>query len=525
MLFTTLLLTAGSVVNIGMLMTVVFFIAGVTGMHLFAHLPRGELLNGHENFETTPNAMKLLFEVATGHDFLNLIHEMNLAGALTGAPFIYFTVFYVIASWMLVNLFVAVLLENIQVTLQHDASEIDADHAASFKSIWVENPDPTAKNNMVTCQHLFDNILPKLEDPFDSLLEMGFFRNRLLLELGVPLTANRTDPQYQLSFGNVLMSLSVLYLSAECLPYEKRHERTLKLVSAQQQYATRLIACKWREQKKCVKLPETWTGPSGKIMQLDTDARKAAYRTLVRGFSKIVFRSIVVTNKLFDFSHEINMAHKVHHKTGRIRLKVSWLRKEGAELKDPPRILQVHVIQCTGLKRMDLISNDVYVHVQANAIGGDSMSKKTPTINSGGKSPDFQKQFKNGEATLEFEWPDVPVSGQPATRVIPTSLRVSVYDEDMGSDEGRSGAMIRGLTDVVTGIDKGLQRAGQFLDDGVATVVDKAADALNIRALRAARISPRPLAHSPALSSDCLHGRDRASFLGGPTEDDTWGTP
>ena len=464
MLFTTLLLTASSVVNIGMLMTVIFFIAGVTGMHLFAHLPRGELLNEHENFETTPNAMKLLFEVATGHDFLNLIHEMNLAGALTGVPAMYFIVFYVIASWMLVNLFVAVLLENIQVTLQHDVSEIDADHAASFKLIWVENPDPTAKENMVTCQHLLDNILPKLEDPFDSLLEMGFFRNRLLLELGVPLTANRTDSKHQVSFGNALMSLSVLYLSAECLPYNIRHERLLKLVSAQQQYATRLIACKFREKKKCTKLPETWTGPSGKIMSLDTDARKAAYRTLVRGFSKVVFRSIVVTSKLFDFSHEINMAHKAYHKTGRIRLKVSWLRKEGAGPKDPPRILQVQVIQCSGLKRMDLISNDVYVHIQANVIGRDSMSKKTLTINGGGKSPDFRKHFKNGEATLEFEWPDVPVPGRPATRVHPTSLHVSVYDEDKVSDQGRS---------VTTGFDNGLQRVGQMLDGDVATVVDE----------------------------------------------------
>ena len=140
-LFVAFVLSVPTVINITMLMSLIFFIFGVAGMHLYGEMPSGEYLNHYQNFNSSTATMQLLFEVATGHDFLHIIHEMHKhhvrePDKYTDYAFAYFFTFYITASFVLVNLFVAALLENVQVNLSSSRSQIQSEHVNAFKRLW-----------------------------------------------------------------------------------------------------------------------------------------------------------------------------------------------------------------------------------------------------------------------------------------------------------------------------------------------------------------------------------------------------
>ena len=124
-LFAALVLSLPAVVNITLLMLLIFFVFGVLGMHLYYSMPFQDPpgnLNEDENFNSSSAGMRVhfsqtygsiltfilhindvpccwtqvLFEVATGHDFLNTVHEMQLnydeGRAEFGHPFAFFFV-------------------------------------------------------------------------------------------------------------------------------------------------------------------------------------------------------------------------------------------------------------------------------------------------------------------------------------------------------------------------------------------------------------------------------------------------
>ncbi|KAF0036998.1 hypothetical protein F2P81_009872 [Scophthalmus maximus] len=141
-----------------LLIAMLFFIYAIIGMQLFGNLALDEegasAINEHNNFRTFIMALMLLFRSATGeawHDIMlaclgskecdpasgNTEHECGSTFAYT-----YFVSFIFLCSFLMLNLFVAVIMDNFEY-LTRDSSILGPHHLDEYVRIWAEY-DPAA---------------------------------------------------------------------------------------------------------------------------------------------------------------------------------------------------------------------------------------------------------------------------------------------------------------------------------------------------------------------------------------------
>ncbi|RLN21075.1 hypothetical protein BBJ28_00010562 [Nothophytophthora sp. Chile5] len=137
-LFNTLLVTLPSLVNIGGLLFLVFFIYAAMGVQLFAKVKLGPLNTSSSNFQTIAGAMVTLVRCSTGERWNDLMFELanqddcvtdpsydpNMCGFSSdvdcvplngcGSPvaFAYLYSFTLLVTFILLNIFIAVILEG-----------------------------------------------------------------------------------------------------------------------------------------------------------------------------------------------------------------------------------------------------------------------------------------------------------------------------------------------------------------------------------------------------------------------------
>uniref|UniRef100_A0A671TIR5 Voltage-dependent N-type calcium channel subunit alpha n=1 Tax=Sparus aurata TaxID=8175 RepID=A0A671TIR5_SPAAU len=141
-----------------LLIAMLFFIYAIIGMQLFGNLALDEeregAINEHNNFRTFIMALMLLFRSATGEAW----HEIMLAclggkecdknsgnsGPECGSTFAYtyFVSFIFLCSFLMLNLFVAVIMDNFEY-LTRDSSILGPHHLDEYVRIWAEY-DPAA---------------------------------------------------------------------------------------------------------------------------------------------------------------------------------------------------------------------------------------------------------------------------------------------------------------------------------------------------------------------------------------------
>ena len=117
-----------TLVNVGSVLFLAYFIFAVLGMHLFGTVKRGEFLNEHANFETFARSLLTAFRMSTGESWNGIMHDCQVApphctlgengasgdcGNTIIAP-IYFVLFQLIGQYIMLNLFIAVMLEYYQ---------------------------------------------------------------------------------------------------------------------------------------------------------------------------------------------------------------------------------------------------------------------------------------------------------------------------------------------------------------------------------------------------------------------------
>ncbi|XP_051536382.1 probable voltage-dependent N-type calcium channel subunit alpha-1B isoform X3 [Myxocyprinus asiaticus] len=143
-----------------LLIAMLFFIYAIIGMQVFGNIELNEesAINHHNNFRTFFQALMLLFRSATGEAW----HEIMLAclsnrpcdqlsgssGKECGSDFayFYFVSFIFLCSFLMLNLFVAVIMDNFEY-LTRDASILGPHHLDEFIRIWAEY-DPAACGRM-----------------------------------------------------------------------------------------------------------------------------------------------------------------------------------------------------------------------------------------------------------------------------------------------------------------------------------------------------------------------------------------
>ncbi|XP_048029223.1 calcium channel, voltage-dependent, P/Q type, alpha 1A subunit, b isoform X13 [Megalobrama amblycephala] len=139
-----------------LLIAILFFIYAIIGMQLFGNLKLDDetAVNDHNNFRTFIMALMLLFRSATGEAW----HEIMLAclggkdcdeesgneGPECGSNFAYayFVSFIFLCSFLMLNLFVAVIMDNFEY-LTRDSSILGPHHLDEYVRIWAEY-DPAA---------------------------------------------------------------------------------------------------------------------------------------------------------------------------------------------------------------------------------------------------------------------------------------------------------------------------------------------------------------------------------------------
>ncbi|KAM9841004.1 voltage-dependent N-type calcium channel subunit alpha-1B [Aulostomus maculatus] len=139
-----------------LLIAMLFFIYAIIGMQVFGNIKLDDeyAINRHNNFQTFFQALTLLFRSATGEAW----HEIMLAclsnrpcdelsgtlGNECGSDFayFYFVSFIFLCSFLMLNLFVAVIMDNFEY-LTRDASILGPHHLDEFIRVWAEY-DPAA---------------------------------------------------------------------------------------------------------------------------------------------------------------------------------------------------------------------------------------------------------------------------------------------------------------------------------------------------------------------------------------------
>ncbi|XP_052433351.1 voltage-dependent L-type calcium channel subunit alpha-1C isoform X1 [Carassius gibelio] len=190
---------------VALLIVMLFFIYAVIGMQMFGKiaLRDNSQINRNNNFQTFPQAVLLLFRCATGEAWQEIMlacspkrpcekgSEVYHNSDECGSHFaiIYFVSFYMLCAFLIINLFVAVIMDNFDY-LTRDWSILGPHHLDEFKRIWAEY-DPEAKGRI---KHLdVVTLLRRIQPPlgFGKLCPHRVACKRLV-SMNMPLNSDGT---------------------------------------------------------------------------------------------------------------------------------------------------------------------------------------------------------------------------------------------------------------------------------------------------------------------------------------------
>ncbi|XP_026077608.1 voltage-dependent L-type calcium channel subunit alpha-1D-like isoform X12 [Carassius auratus] len=191
---------------VALLIAMLFFIYAVIGMQMFGKVAMVDhtQINRNNNFQTFPQAVLLLFRCATGEAWQEIMlacmpgklcdpeSDYNPGEEMTcGSSFaiVYFITFYMLCAFLIINLFVAVIMDNFDY-LTRDWSILGPHHLDEFKRIWSEY-DPEAKGRI---KHLdVVTLLRRIQPPlgFGKLCPHRVACKRLVA-MNMPLNSDGT---------------------------------------------------------------------------------------------------------------------------------------------------------------------------------------------------------------------------------------------------------------------------------------------------------------------------------------------
>uniref|UniRef100_A0A6Q2ZMP6 Voltage-dependent calcium channel type A subunit alpha-1 n=1 Tax=Esox lucius TaxID=8010 RepID=A0A6Q2ZMP6_ESOLU len=132
-----------------LLIAMLFFIYAIIGMQVFGNIKLNDdsHINQHNNFKTFSGALMLLFRSATGESWQEIMlsclggqecePDPSLGGCGTDFAYCYFVSFIFFSSFLMLNLFVAVIMDNFEY-LTRDSSILGPHHLDEFVRVWGE---------------------------------------------------------------------------------------------------------------------------------------------------------------------------------------------------------------------------------------------------------------------------------------------------------------------------------------------------------------------------------------------------
>ncbi|KAJ6647412.1 Voltage-dependent calcium channel type A subunit alpha-1, partial [Pseudolycoriella hygida] len=206
-----------------LLIAMLFFIYAIVGMQVFGNIQidPDTSITRHNNFQEFGKALMLLFRSSTGEAWPNIMldcmqgsnceEKSNKPEGSCGSPFsiAYFVSFIFFCSFLMLNLFVAVIMDNFDY-LTRDSSILGAHHLDEFIRVWTEY-DPSASGK-INYREMYDAL--KTIDP-----PLGFGKQcpsrlayKKLIRMNMPVDAD----------GNVTFTTTLFALIRENLSIHMR---------------------------------------------------------------------------------------------------------------------------------------------------------------------------------------------------------------------------------------------------------------------------------------------------------------
>ncbi|XP_067216065.1 voltage-dependent calcium channel type A subunit alpha-1 isoform X5 [Linepithema humile] len=159
-----------------LLIAMLFFIYAIIGMQVFGNIaldPESSITK-HNNFQSFIQGLMLLFRCATGEAWPNIMlscvkgrpcdpkADKDADGCGSNIAYAYFVSFIFFCSFLMLNLFVAVIMDNFDY-LTRDSSILGAHHLDEFVRIWAEyDPNATGKIHYTEMYDMLKNMDPPL---------------------------------------------------------------------------------------------------------------------------------------------------------------------------------------------------------------------------------------------------------------------------------------------------------------------------------------------------------------------------
>ncbi|XP_025989217.2 voltage-dependent calcium channel type A subunit alpha-1 isoform X2 [Solenopsis invicta] len=158
-----------------LLIAMLFFIYAIIGMQVFGNIKNDPetSIDEHNNFQTFINSLMLLFRCATGESWPSIMlacvnrtcdprAEKEEEKCGSEIAYAYFVSFIFLCSFLMLNLFVAVIMDNFDY-LTRDSSILGAHHLDEFVRIWAEyDPSAIGKIHYTEMFDMLKNINPPL---------------------------------------------------------------------------------------------------------------------------------------------------------------------------------------------------------------------------------------------------------------------------------------------------------------------------------------------------------------------------
>uniref|UniRef100_A0A8C1PS59 Voltage-dependent N-type calcium channel subunit alpha n=1 Tax=Cyprinus carpio TaxID=7962 RepID=A0A8C1PS59_CYPCA len=199
-----------------LLIAMLFFIYAIIGMQVFGNIELNDdtAINRHNNFRTFLQALMLLFRSATGEAW----HEIMLSclsertcdassgihGKECGSDFayFYFVSFIFLCSFLMLNLFVAVIMDNFEY-LTRDSSILGPHHLDEFIRVWAEyDPAACGRIKYLDMYEMLLHMSPPLEKCFYPTNKPHAPPMQRLVKMNMPIADDNS-----VHFTSTLMAL------------------------------------------------------------------------------------------------------------------------------------------------------------------------------------------------------------------------------------------------------------------------------------------------------------------------------
>ncbi|NXU57595.1 SCN5A protein, partial [Turnix velox] len=183
-----LMMSLPALFNIGLLLFLVMFIYAIFGMANFAYVKMDDGIDDMFNFQTFLNSMLCLFQITTSAGWDGLLSPIlstgppycdpNVNGTIgeCGKPaigIIYFVSYIIISFLIVVNMYIAVILENFNAATEESTEPLGEDDFDIFYEIWEKfDPEATQFITFSALSDFADTLAEPLRVPKPNRVEL-----------------------------------------------------------------------------------------------------------------------------------------------------------------------------------------------------------------------------------------------------------------------------------------------------------------------------------------------------------------